>query len=266
MGCFYKSHSKEQYLWMCIGLSHYHPVIPEERPGDSSGCRHCRKPRKLLLLFCFVKAISDRWPCQRLCSSRVAHARVSLQSRRKPGMNHQVNRWDPAAFLTLQGSERRALPTMKTPHGQMQFGNVGVSVWTRPAVSTWHSAVGMLQALGMSAGCCAATPSHVPVLHCWAPAGAGSAPAEGGSGFDPQLWQEAACARLSGILPLLPSSPSVCALWMMSSSCCLGVHSCVRTAPGEQSSDIDKDVDKIQYFFCLELRINCKQLIFLATS
>lgn len=55
MGCFYKSHSKEQYLWICIGLSHYHPVIPEERPGDSSGCRHCRKPRKLLLLFSLLK-------------------------------------------------------------------------------------------------------------------------------------------------------------------------------------------------------------------
>lgn len=106
MGCFYKSHSKEQYLWMCFGLSHYHPVIPEERPGDSSGCRHCRKPRKLLLLFCFVKAISDRWPCQRLCSSRVAHTRVNLHSRRKPGMNHQVNRWDPAAFLTCCRDQR----------------------------------------------------------------------------------------------------------------------------------------------------------------
>lgn len=73
---------------------------------------------------------------------------------------------------------------MQIPRGQIQFGNVGVNVWTCPAVSTQPLAVGMLQASGRrSNGCSAATPSRVPVLHCCA----GSAPAEGGSGSDPQL-------------------------------------------------------------------------------
>lgn len=99
MRCFNKSRSTEQYLTVCVCLSHCHLVIPEERLGDSSGCRHCRKPRKALLLLWVVKATSDRWPCQRLCSTRVAHPRVNLHSRRKPGMNHEVNRWDPAAFF-----------------------------------------------------------------------------------------------------------------------------------------------------------------------
>lgn len=111
MGCFYKSHSKDS-VSVCTGLSHYHPVIPEERPGDSSGCRHCGKPRKLLLLFWFVKATFDRWPCQRLCSTSMAHARVDLHSRRKPGMSHQVSRWDllssHAAGIREQGTSNHA--------------------------------------------------------------------------------------------------------------------------------------------------------------
>lgn len=76
MGCFNKGHSKEQYLTVCICLSLCHPVIPEERRGDSSGCRHCGKPNK------------------------------ALHSRRKPGMNHQVSRWDPAAFLMCCTDQR----------------------------------------------------------------------------------------------------------------------------------------------------------------
>lgn len=171
MRCFNKSRSTEQYLTVCVCLSHCHLVIPEERLGDSSGCRHCRKPRKALLLLWVVKATSDRWLCQRLCSTRVAHPRVNLHSRRKPGMNCEVNRWDPAAFFMCcrEGSGRRALPTVQIPRGQIQFGNVGVNVWTCPAVSTQPLAVGMLQASGRrSNGCSAATPSRVPVLHCWA--------------------------------------------------------------------------------------------------
>lgn len=27
---------------------------------------------------------------------------------------------------------------MQIPHGQIQFGNVGVNVWTCPAVGTWQ--------------------------------------------------------------------------------------------------------------------------------
>lgn len=143
--------------------------------------------------------------------------------------------------------------------GQFQFRNAGVNVWTCPAVSTWHLAMGVLQVWAEGA----LLPLPATLLSCIA-----------GPLLElPQLLQRDLipscdnrhCAPLlSAILPPLPSSPSICALWMMSSSCCLGVHICVDKNSVWVSSPFD--TVKMQHLFCLELRINCKQLNFLATS
>lgn len=204
---------------MCVGLPHCHPVIPEERPGHSLGHRHCGKPRKLLLLFWFVKATPDRLPCQRLCSTRVAHAGVNLHSRGKPGMNHQVNRWDPAAFLMCCRDQRgEHFQPCKFLMAKFSLEML-VSMFAHALL--WVPGSGVLPALG-SDGCSAAIPSHSPALlsPCWS----WLCSAEGGAGSDPQGDKGSLC------------SPDPCSL-LPQCLCTLGdelqllfgVYSCVGT-------------------------------------
>lgn len=203
---------------VCIGMSHCHPVIAEERPGDSSGNRHWGKPRKLLLLFWFSKATLDRWPCQRLCSTRVAHAGVNLHSRGKPGMNYQVNRWDPAAFLVCCRDQRGghfqpckflmakfSLEMLVSMFGHALLWALGRGNAPSPGQKEWW------KPLPARVLPCTAEPLLELALLCR------------GRGW---IWSPVRHRQ-----PVL-SCPSVCALWMMSSSCCLGVHSCVGIVPG----------------------------------
>lgn len=164
--------------------------------------------------FCFCCGLSKQHlpGDQRLCSTRVPHARVNLHSRGK-------TRNEPSGEILLLSSRAAGVRGEGT-------SNQASSSWPN---SIWkcccqrldvpcceHLAVGRLQALGRrSDGCSAATPSHVPALL--------------ELDLIPSCDNSSLCSLPSGILPPLPSSPSVCALWRMSS--CPGVHSTWVSSP-----------------------------------
>lgn len=186
---------------------------------------------------------------------------VNLHSRRKPGMNHQVDRWVPATFPICQAATLQVSEEDNFHHAnslwQIQFGNVGVGVWTCSTVTDQFGsgAAPSLQAEGMMFCCplpakllspAPASPclswlsssrQSVSPLHCKTHSGPlQSWHGRRWSGSDPQLRQQAAHRQphalvLSGTPLPPPCSPGACALWVTRASRCLGVHHiCVRTA------------------------------------
>lgn len=205
MGWFNKSPSKEKYLTVCICVM----LSSCDSWGDTWGQLWPQTLWEAQEAFASVLVYqSNIWQVTMpealqhqggTCKSQLA---LKKKTRNEPS-GQQVT---SCCFShVLQGSER-ALPTMPIHCGQIQIGNV-VHVWTCPAVSSWHLAVGMLQALGRrSDGCSAATPSHVPALHCWAPAGAGPAPAERVD-LIPSCDTGSLCSPAEWHLPPLPPPP-----------------------------------------------------------
>lgn len=124
---------REQQHLSVICLSHPCLVIPEERPGGSSdhsspALWEAQEGLCFQLLSWFVAVTSERQPCQRLCSTRVAHAAIKLALKKKnmkepPGPQASPCYSLPSARLSWCRDQRRTLPRLLIPCGQIPFGS-----------------------------------------------------------------------------------------------------------------------------------------------